>query len=498
MNSVLHSRNFLFFIFFFGLIQVSTAQVGINYNNALPDSSAMLDVDANDKGVLIPRLTSNQRDSISNPAEGLLIFNTDSKCFNVRKLGLWFEMCGDCIAPPVPTLSTNGPVCEGSALTISATGSAGATYAWTGPNGFTSTQQNITISNATVADSGNYTLTVSFPGCTSAPVSILAAVSSKPDSSFTAISNPTQVGQAVAFSANENGATYNWSFTSGSITSSTAQNPSVSWSSLGTYPVSLQVTKNGCVSGMAYDTIEIINCPPGSQTFNFTGAVQTFTVPPCVTSITVDAYGAQGGGSGGGPGGRAQATIPVTPGETLNIYVGGTPTTRQGGGYNGGGGLPALPCGGGSDGYPGGGGSDVRRGTALSGRLVVAGGGGGMGWSSQPGGGGGGLSGQTPVSGWVNAATNGGGGTQSAGGARGIYTSGANDAGAGSLGQGGTGGPTSGYCSGGGGGGGYWGGGGGHVSAGGGGSSFIGAPGSTNTSTSTSVRNGNGQIIISW
>lgn len=499
MNSLRLSSVSLFCSLIILFCLSANAQVSINYNNALPDSSAMLDVDVNDKGVLIPRLTNNQRDSISNPATGLLIYNTTSNCFNVYKLGLWFEMCGNCIAPPNPVLSTNGPVCAGDTLRISTALIQGASYSWTGPNGFTSSQQNVVIPNASASDSGNYSLVVSYPGCNSNPVSILAAVNSNINSNFTASSNPASIGQSVSFTPSTSGGTYAWSFQSGTPSSSTSANPSVTWSATGTYEVVLQVSKNGCTAIPDTVQVSVINCPPGSQTFTYTGNVQTFTVPPCATSITIDAYGAQGGGTGGGLGGRAQATIPVTPGETLNIYVGGRPTSRQGGGWNGGGSLPAVPCGGGtSDGYGGGGGSDVRRGTALSGRLVIAGGGGGMGWSSQPGGGGGGLNGQTPVGGWVNSSTNGGGGSQFSGGGRGQYTSGVNDAGAGSLGQGGTGGPTGGYCSGGGGGGGYWGGGGGHVSAGGGGSSFIGAPGSTNTSTSTGVRSGDGQITITW
>ncbi|MCS6905692.1 MAG: hypothetical protein NZ576_10005, partial [Bacteroidia bacterium] len=38
--------------------------------------------------------------------------------------------------------------------------------------------------------------------------------------------------------------------------------------------------------------------------FSYTGGVQTYTVPPCVTSITVDVRGAQGGGPNGGNGAR--------------------------------------------------------------------------------------------------------------------------------------------------------------------------------------------------
>src|SRR5687767_3643163 len=112
-------------------------------------------------------------------------------------------------------------------------------------------------------------------------------------------------------------------------------------------------------------------------TFNYTGAVQTYTVPSCVYSITVDVKGAAGGSSGNGTagsGGRVQATIPVTPSEVLNIYVGGVgQSSTSTGGWNGGGT-------GGSASGGGGGASDIRRGgNALSNRVVVAGGGGGAG-----------------------------------------------------------------------------------------------------------------------
>ncbi|MGM0649580.1 MAG: hypothetical protein ACQES1_03620 [Bacteroidota bacterium] len=50
--------------------------VGINTNS--PDESAMLDIVANDAGILIPRLTQQQRDDIGSPATGLMIYQTDS------------------------------------------------------------------------------------------------------------------------------------------------------------------------------------------------------------------------------------------------------------------------------------------------------------------------------------------------------------------------------------------------------------------------------------
>jgi len=57
------------------------AQVAINSDNSLPDNSAMLDVKSTTKGVLVPRMAGTQRDAISNPAKGLLIFCTDNNAF---------------------------------------------------------------------------------------------------------------------------------------------------------------------------------------------------------------------------------------------------------------------------------------------------------------------------------------------------------------------------------------------------------------------------------
>jgi len=81
--------------------------------------------------------------------------------------------------------------------------------------------------------------------------------------------------------------------------------------------------------------------PPAARsvpttTFSCTGTGQSFTVPDAVTSIAVDAWGAQGGnvtqrqlnggpgGTGGlgGLGGEAEGTLAVTPGQTLTVNVG--------------------------------------------------------------------------------------------------------------------------------------------------------------------------------
>ena len=235
-----------------------------------------------------------------------------------------------------------------------------------------------------------------------------------------------------------------------------------------------------------------------SQTiFNYTGAGQTYIVPPCADSIIVDVKGAEGAASitgafvssPGGKGGRVQASIPVTPGEVLNIYV-GQKAPSDSGGWNGGGN-------GGGSGGGGGGMSEIIRqsGSTLTNRIVVSGAGGGGGYNStssglSAGGDGGGIKGSN---GWGNVS--GKGGSQTAGGLGGTYASGSGKPGASRVGGAGA------SPNGGGGGAGYYGGGGGGMNVagdgggGGGGSSYT-------ISTATSVihtqgfQTGNGEIII--
>lgn len=192
-------------------------------------------------------------------------------------------------------------------------------------------------------------------------------------------------------------------------------------------------------------------------TYSYTGGTQSYTVPPCVTSITVTVAGADGGGPSGGNGAVVTYTIPVTPGDVITMNAGGS-GVAGGVGY-GGGGTGFLS----SDGnasyasYGGGGASTVFvNGTPV---IIAAGGGGTGGGSNNVAGGGGGC-----ATGLIGASTfgiGGGIGTQVSGGSGGTPWASTPPGGqAGSLGQGGNGGLWQ-TASGGGGGGGYYGGGGG-------------------------------------
>lgn len=63
-------------------IGISRAQVGINTQT--PHASAALDVESfnNNKGVLLPRMTTSQKEAIANPATGLLVYDTNKQCLS--------------------------------------------------------------------------------------------------------------------------------------------------------------------------------------------------------------------------------------------------------------------------------------------------------------------------------------------------------------------------------------------------------------------------------
>lgn len=96
-----------------------------------------------------------------------------------------------------------------------------------------------------------------------------------------------------------------------------------------------------------------------TTTFDYTGAVQTYTVPLGVTSIRIEASGGQGGDgqwSEGGLGATMIGTFTVSPGDVLDVVVGeqGVLQSQSGGGGGGSGviflGDPMIVAGGGGGG----------------------------------------------------------------------------------------------------------------------------------------------------
>jgi gliding motility-associated-like protein len=105
--------------------------------------------------------------------------------------------------PAVQSASSNSPVCAGSPLNLSTPTVTGATYSWTGPGGFTSTGNNPSIPAATIAQSGNYSVTITVNGCTSPPVSTSVVIDTPATPVVNILASATTVcaGSVVNFTA---------------------------------------------------------------------------------------------------------------------------------------------------------------------------------------------------------------------------------------------------------------------------------------------------------
>lgn len=313
--------------------------------------------------------------------------------------------------------------------------------------------------------------------------------------------SPVPIGGSPTASGGLGSYTYSWS-NGATLSSTTVANPTATISTTTTYV--LTVTDSAGCSAM--DTLTLMPggvATSGADTFQYSGALQNFTVPPCVDSIVIECWGAQGGAvtnyspyPQGGLGARMRGKFAVTPGQVLNVVVGGRgnsdPSSSGGGGGSGVGvgSTPWIVAGGGA-------GHDFQDPSYAGVHAVVTPNGVQGNGAGGAGGTGGGDGGDWTYSG--SHTSRGGRGWNSGNmgstGQNGV--SGSTTFTSGTWGLGGGGGSVGyGYCNCGGGGGGYSGGGSANInqSGGGGGSYNVGVQ----QSNTGGVWTGNGRVIISW
>ena len=163
-------------------------------------------------------------------------FTDANGCTNSTTTDVVVNDLPECIA------SNNGPVCMGDDVTLMETGPDAVSWSWTGPGGFTSTDQNPLVSPAV---SGTYTVEITDAnGCVSTCTTEVV-VNALPEC-IASNNGPVCMGEDITLMETGPDAV-SWSWTGPGGFTSTDQNPLVSPAVAGTYTVEI-TDANGCVS----------------------------------------------------------------------------------------------------------------------------------------------------------------------------------------------------------------------------------------------------------
>ncbi len=96
------------------------------------------------------------------------------------------------VSPDAPIVTNNSPLCNGSTLNLFAMdATAGVTYSWSGPAGFTSTLQNPVLNPSVLSEAGTYSVTATKLGCESATATTNVVIHPIPQIGGISFTNPT-------------------------------------------------------------------------------------------------------------------------------------------------------------------------------------------------------------------------------------------------------------------------------------------------------------------
>lgn len=176
--------------------------------------------------------------------------------------------------PQTPVASVNPIICDTQNLELFATTIPNVTYSWTGPNGFTSTQQNPVIAPISSLNSGIYSVKVTKNGCDSTVSSVNVSVNSLPQFSISGECNGnnyiiTATPEAVSSMA------LNWSGPNGYTSNSSSI--TITGLPIGIY--SLTATDvNGCSTTNSINVIRTICEIPNGISPNGDGSNDNFNL----------------------------------------------------------------------------------------------------------------------------------------------------------------------------------------------------------------------------
>ncbi|MCY7291465.1 MAG: hypothetical protein LH615_04710, partial [Ferruginibacter sp.] len=117
-------KNYLLLMFLMVLATTASAQnISINANGAAADTSSMLDMSSTTTGLLIPRMTTAQRDSIILPANALQLYNLTTKALNIYNNSRWEAIPSTRATTNIINVSalSDLPTPAGSNITLDAT-----------------------------------------------------------------------------------------------------------------------------------------------------------------------------------------------------------------------------------------------------------------------------------------------------------------------------------------------------------------------------------------
>jgi hypothetical protein len=197
--------------------------------------------------------------------------------------------------PPANVIATNnGPLCAGAQLNLAASLVPEAIYEWQGPNGYTASSINPTLSNVTAANSGEYTLQVTVPGCAPITATTRAVINDLPAFIDITSNSPLCAGEILSLSAPIiEGATYFWSGPNGfSSSQPMPTRPNVNTTSAGVYNV--LVTIPGCNRTLVASTSVVINQPINPVATNNGPVCENGRVTLSVTSANQASYNWEG------------------------------------------------------------------------------------------------------------------------------------------------------------------------------------------------------------
>jgi gliding motility-associated-like protein len=145
------------------------------------------------------------------------------------------------------TASNNGPLCEGEELQLFGSSDDVGTYSWTGPNGFSSSEQNPVIPVSSALMQGEYTVTFSIVGC-EATATTIVVVNAYPTAAFSVTPQSGQPPLEVQITNQSSGAitSYAWSFGNGNFSNEDFLTTTELFLTVGNPTIILIVSNEGC------------------------------------------------------------------------------------------------------------------------------------------------------------------------------------------------------------------------------------------------------------